>query len=49
MGGRIIQENELKLTEALDENRALKQLYEQRCAELDRLNFKQAKSQSHFF
>ena len=40
IGGRIVQENEIKLFEALEENQALKHLYEQRCVELDRLNYK---------
>ena len=37
VGGRILQENEVKLAQVLDENHALQKLYNQKVAEKDRI------------
>ena len=44
VGGRILQENEVKLAQVLDENQALQKLYAQKVAEKDRIQFKYAKT-----
>lgn len=46
IGGRIVQENELKLEESLDENHRLKNLYKNKVDEQERLHYKYAKSKS---
>ena len=43
-GTRVVQENELKLQEAIQQNEHLRSLYQQKVTERERLNFKYAKS-----
>lgn len=48
IGGRIIVENELKLTETLQENAILKKQLKKKVQEKERMQFKYAKTQSQF-
>lgn len=44
-----MKEQELKLAQALEENAALKQVYNQKLAEKDNVNYKSSKAKSQFF
>lgn len=46
--GRIVTENEHKLRQAIQENEALQQLYEQKQVEQQKVNYKYQKAQSEF-
>ena len=48
IGGRIIQENEVKLAQTLDENQGLQKQLVKKNQERDRVQYKYAKTQSNF-
>ena len=48
IGGRIIQENEVKLAHQLEENNALKITLAKKLEEKEKIDFKFAKAQSNF-